>query len=78
METIVSDLKKVVQGSADLVSRASTLQSPSWKFPEKLAVSLDVGKALDTLDKSSGHFFVLELVIDRYVCSQGTFMPPSI
>lgn len=69
METLVSDLKKIVLGSADLVGRADSLQSSSWKFPEKLAISLDVGRALEggtTLDKASSHFFVLELVIDRY------------
>ena len=73
METLVSDLKKIVQGSADLVSRVGSLQSPSWKFPEQLGVSLDVGKALDsgsTLDESSSHFFVLELVIDRYAAKR--------
>jgi hypothetical protein len=68
METLVSDLKKIVQGSAGLVGGISALQSPSWKFPEKLAVSLNVEKALEsaaTLDRPSSHLFVLELVIDR-------------
>lgn len=77
METLVSDLKKIVLGSADLVGRAGSLQSPSWRFPEKLAVSLDVGKALEggtTLDKTSSHFFVLELVIDRYAVKQVSIM----
>lgn len=69
METLVTDLKKIVLFSADLVSRAGSLQSPSWKFPDKLAVSLDVGRSLEagiTDDKANSHFFVLELVIDRY------------
>lgn len=66
METLVTDLKKIVLGSADLISRASSLQSPSWKFPEKLAISLDVGRALEEKDdRANSHPFVLELVIDR-------------
>lgn len=65
METLVPDLKKIVLGSADLIRRASSLKSPSWKFPEKLAVSLDVGRALEERDEKATPF-VLELVIDRY------------
>lgn len=70
METLRSELKKVLLGSADLVSRAGPLQSPSWKFPEKLAISLDVERALEEEkgskdDKAQSHVFILELVVDR-------------
>ena len=69
METLKSDLKKIVLGSADLLSRAGPLQAPSWKFPEKLAVSLDLeGSLRDGLNHAEpvyNHLFFLELVIDR-------------
>ena len=68
METLRGDLKKISRGSAELVSRASLLQAPSWKFPEKLAVTLDVDEALkDGLkQETNAHNFLLELVVDRY------------
>ena len=70
METLRGDLEKVLQGSAGLIKRASSLQCPSWKFPEKLAVSLDVGKVLEeglklSQDQASRQFFILELIVDR-------------
>lgn len=69
METLKSDLKKILSGSAELLSRASSIQAPSWKFPEKLAISLDVERVLKegvNHDESVyNHFFILELVIDR-------------
>lgn len=65
METVRSDLKKILLGSADLLNRAGSLQAPSWKFPEKLAVSLDVEEALRE-GQDEPHSFILELVIDRY------------
>lgn len=60
--TLRTELKKILTGSADLVNRAGSLQSPSWKFPEKLAISLDVEGALKAGDS---HSHVLELVVDR-------------
>ncbi len=71
METLRSDLKKISLGSAELVSRAKTLQAPSWKFPEKLAVTLDLeGTLKDGLKKDKdNHSFLLELVIDRWLYS---------
>lgn len=66
METLRNDLKKILLGSADLLSRAGSLQAPSWKFPEKLAVALDVeGVLKEGLNHDDNHFFILELVIDR-------------
>ena len=68
METLRGNLEKVLQGSAGLIKRAGSLQCPSWKVPEKLAVSLDVGKVLDeglSQDQTSSQFFILELIIDR-------------
>ena len=62
METLRGELKKILVGSADLVKRAGSLQFPSWKFPEKLAVSVDVEGALNAEDS---HSLVLELVVDR-------------
>lgn len=66
METLRSDLKKILLGSADLLNRAGSLQAPSWKFPEKLAISLDVEGALKADKADSSHLLVLELIIDRY------------
>lgn len=64
METLRSDLKKILTGSAELVSRAKSLQAPSWRFPEKLAVSLNLE---DCLKQEVSHHskLLLELVIDR-------------
>ncbi len=71
MEALKSDLKKVVLASAELISRAGSLQVPSWRFPEKLATSLDIGGVLEegAKDKVADQNFILELIIDRLVFS---------
>lgn len=66
METLRSELLKVVQGSTELVRKAGTLQVPSWRFPEKLAVSLDVEATLKEGPLvADSNIFLLELLIDR-------------
>lgn len=68
METLKSELFKIVQGSAELVCKAGSLQVPSWRFPEKLAISLDVDKTLKEGPSASAtdkDIFLLELIIDR-------------
>ena len=69
METLRTDLKKISLGSAELVNRARSLPAPSWKFPEKLAVTLDLeGTLKEGLTQDvDNHRFLLELVIDRYL-----------
>ena len=66
METRKSELLKIVQGSSELVKKAGNIQLPSWRFPEKLAVLLDVEETLkggpSGIDKN---VFFLELLIDR-------------
>ena len=66
METLRSDLLKVVQGSTELVRKAGNMQVPSWRFPEKLAVSLDVEETLKEGPSGvNSNIFFLELLIDR-------------
>ena len=84
METVRGDLKKILQASSELLSRAGSLQAPSWKFPEKLGVALNVEEALKQGLKpdqpEQNHFFILELIIDRCctlicVCNTDKFPP---
>ena len=67
METLKNDLKKIMSGSAGLVKGAGPLQVPSWRFPEKMAISLDIEEVLkrDMKDGAENHNLLLELIIDR-------------
>ena len=66
METLKNDLLKIVQGSLELNGKSGPLQAPSWRFPEKLAGSVDIDEALKALPLvADSHVFLLELIIDR-------------
>lgn len=65
----------------DVFSRTGPVQSPSWKYPDKIAADLDLTDLLEVYDWSEdeeerqvAHISLLELLIDRlahgmyYVC----------
>lgn len=68
METLKNDLVKVAQTSLELSGKVGTVQAPSWRFPEKIAASVNIEEALKGLPQSAdSHVFLLELIVDRLV-----------
>ncbi len=66
MEALNNDLLKVVQSCAELSGKVGPLQVPSWRFPEKLAHSVNIEEHLEKIpETANSHVFVLELIIDR-------------
>jgi len=78
IESLKSDLRSIQSGLKDVLlacTKRESLQVPSWRFPEKLAASLDTDEMLRDLAYSSSsedmncstHVLLLELVVDRLV-----------
>ncbi len=70
MESLKSDLKNVQCVIKDLLSQLSgELPIASWRFPEKLAASLDPLEELQSREEGLGGFktLLMELLVDRYV-----------
>lgn len=77
IESLKSDLRSIQSGLKEVLlacNKRESLQVPSWRFPEKLAASLDTDEMLRDLAYSSGredmncsaHVLLLELVVDRW------------
>ena len=57
-----------------LTSKAGTVNTPSWKYPDKLSSEVDITELLDLYDYAEedeqkskiAHVVLLELIIDRY------------
>ncbi|KAK3736319.1 hypothetical protein QZH41_020781 [Actinostola sp. cb2023] len=67
----VTDIQAVV---TDITSRAGPVRSPSWKYPDKISIELDIEELLeiycyseDTDHCKLSHIVLFELVIDRLV-----------
>ena len=71
-----NDLRAIQGGIKDLLGvSASSLSVPSWKFPSKQAIEVDIEDALKSCagagagegkeDRQKLHFHLLELIIDR-------------
>ena len=65
----VTDIQAVV---TDITSRAGPVRSPSWKYPDKISIELDIEELLeiycyseDTDHCKLSHIVLFELVIDR-------------
>ena len=76
IESLKSDLRSTQSGLKEVLlacTKREGLQVPSWRFPEKLAASLDTDEMLRDLVYSNGseemncstHVQLLELVVDR-------------
>jgi len=77
IESLKSDLRSSQSGLKEVLlacTKRESLQVPSWRFPERLAASLDTDEMLRDLAYSSGsedmncstHVLLLELVVDRW------------
>ena len=71
IESLKNDLRSFQGGLRELLSKTEGLQVPSWRFPERLAVSVDTEELLKDVsycskDNCSTHVMLLELVVDRY------------
>ena len=77
IESLKSDLRSIKSGLKEVLlacTKRESLQVPSWRFPEKLAASLDTDEMLRDLAYSSSsedmncstHVLLLELVVDRW------------
>lgn len=77
IESLKSDLRSIKSGLKEVLlacTKRESLEVPSWRFPEKLAASLDTDEMLRDLAYSSSsedmncstHVLLLELVVDRW------------
>lgn len=77
IDSLKSDLRGIQGGLKEVLlafTNREGLQVPSWRFPERLAVSLDTEEVLRNVVSSTGseernysaHVLLLELVVDRY------------
>ena len=77
IDSLKSDLCGIQGGLKEVLlafPNREGLQVPSWRFPERLAVSLDIEEVLRNVVYSTGseeknypdHVLLLELVVDRY------------
>lgn len=72
LESLKQDVNDVQATVGDLLSRVGPVQSPSWKYPDKIACELDIEELLERYSYSNdedhcklSHIILFELLIDR-------------
>ncbi|NWR81421.1 CC157 protein, partial [Centropus unirufus] len=73
MQSLRADLQDLQAAITDVTSRAGSVRSPSWKFPDKVSCELDLAALLehygydqkDPEFSQHSHVVLLELVVDR-------------
>lgn len=72
LESLEQDITDVQTTVLDLLSRVGPVQSPSWKYPDKIACELDIEELLERYSHSNdedhcklSHIILFELLIDR-------------
>lgn len=74
LESLKQDVTDIQTTIMDLLSRAGSVRSPSWKYPDKISSELDIGELLERYSYSNdddhcklSHIILFELLIDRLV-----------
>lgn len=74
LESLKQDVTDIQTTIMDLLSRAGSVRSPSWKYPDKISSELDIGELLERYSYSNNddhcklsHIILFELLIDRLV-----------
>lgn len=72
LESLKQDVTDIQTTIMDLLSRAGSVRSPSWKYPDKISSELDIGELLERYSYSNNddhcklsHIILFELLIDR-------------
>lgn len=72
LESLRQDVTDIQTTVTDLLSRAGSVRSPSWKYPDKISSELDIGELLERYSYSNNddhcklsHIILFELLIDR-------------
>ena len=72
LESLKQDVTDIQTTIMDLLSRAGSVRSPSWKYPDKISSELDIGELLERYSYSNdddhcklSHIILFELLIDR-------------
>lgn len=72
LESLKQDVTDIQTTIMDLLSRAGSVRSPSWKYPDKISSELDIGELLERYSFSNNddhcklsHIILFELLIDR-------------
>ena len=75
MEVLKNDLKAIQGGIKEVLGVSGyALSVPSWKFPSKQAVEIDIDEVLKShtaavgegeADRHKQQFYLVELVVDR-------------
>lgn len=72
LESLKQDVIDIQTTIMDLLSRAGSVRSPSWKYPDKISSELDIEELLERYSYSNNddhcklsHIILFELLIDR-------------
>ena len=79
IDSLRSDVADLQTSIVDISSRVGPVRYPSWKYPDRKSIDVDVKELLkehdyseDVEERQVAHVVLLELVIDRYVAHAHT------